>query len=92
VAIPLAGVEDTSHQRAVRWGTTIKHCRMAKKLTQEAFGKLVGVGQGTVANWEAGRWAPRDEHKARMAGLCSLDVALMFPIDRVDPVDLGEKS
>ena len=36
-------------------GQTIKEARMAKGITQEELGKLVGVQKSAVAKWENGR-------------------------------------
>jgi transcriptional regulator with XRE-family HTH domain len=39
----------------VNIGQTIKEARMAKGITQEELGKLVGVQKSAVAKWENGR-------------------------------------
>ena len=39
-------------------GATIAKCREAAGLTQLQLGEKLGVGQSTVAHWEAGRRSP----------------------------------
>lgn len=80
--LPGATLADRSErmERQMRWGRNIRVGRRAQRLTQKDFGEAVGVTQATVANWEAGRIAPRDETKARIAAVLNDQVHRLFPI------------
>lgn len=71
------------------WGQNIRLARMAMRMTQQDVAAAVGVTQPVVANWEAGRIAPRDEVRARLAALFNQQVHRLFPIAPADPADLG---
>lgn len=67
--------------RQTKWGRNIRIGRRACRLTQRALAEKVGITQATVANYEAGRIAPRDETKARIATALNSEVHLIFPIE-----------
>lgn len=46
-----------------------REIRRRAGLTQAAVGRVVGVGQATVAAWETGRRVPGAAHAARLAEL-----------------------
>lgn len=50
----------------------LKEERERKGLSQEALGKLVGVSQQTVAQWEAGNALPRAERRQRLDQILGL--------------------
>jgi len=49
-------------------GDRIKFERLRKKLTQEALGKLVGVGKSSVSQWESGMTKKNEWRKYRGTG------------------------
>ena len=53
----------------------IKSMRMSKNLTQEALGKLLGVGRTTVAMWETGKIKPQAGKLPELARIfgCTID-------------------
>lgn len=42
------------------WARSIRARRLAARLSQGALGRMIGVSQATVADWETGRSQPRD--------------------------------
>ena len=48
---------------------SIKHHRLRLKLSQRELGVLLAVSAHTVVQWEAGRSAPRPQHRARLVQL-----------------------
>lgn len=68
-------------ERQIRWGRNIRIGRRSGGLTQKSLAEKVGVTQATVANYEAGRIAPRDEVKAKIATALNSEVRLIFPIE-----------
>ena len=53
---------------------SIKEARKALGLTQEQLAKLVGVTQGTVAQWECGLTHPSFENLKRVAAALNVSV------------------
>lgn len=53
----------------------IKSLREKAGLTQEQLGRLLGVGQSTVAMWEAGESKPRADKLPELAKIlgCTID-------------------
>jgi DNA-binding transcriptional regulator YiaG len=41
----------------------IKEARARRKLSQQAFGDLVGAGASRVSEWESGRHSPSSDHR-----------------------------
>jgi type I restriction enzyme M protein len=50
-------------------GAWVRDSRKALQWTQAELGRLLGVSQGQVSQWERGRSAPADEQRARMRKL-----------------------
>jgi transcriptional regulator with XRE-family HTH domain len=67
-------------ERRRLWGLNVKAGRKALGLTQTALAELVGVRQATVARWERGDMAPRDDMKVRIALALRQDVRALFPL------------
>lgn len=51
-------------------------------MSQTTLAEHVDVTQQTVSDWEAGRTAPRDEHKVKVATVLHQDVHQVFPLVR----------
>lgn len=81
VPIPQLETHTERFERQLTWGRNIRIGRAAARLTQKALAELVGITQATVANYEAGRIAPRDEIKARIATALNSEVPRLFPIE-----------
>lgn len=64
------------------WGTNVKRSRQLLAMTQTALAAIVGVQQATVARWEAGKRAPSDAHKVKLATALHQDVRQLFPLTR----------
>ena len=52
-------------------GQDIRAYRQRNKLTQEAFGTLIGVSAGTVGDWERGKRVIPTEHLSRVESVMS---------------------
>ncbi|MEI6387632.1 MAG: helix-turn-helix domain-containing protein [Spirochaetota bacterium] len=63
------------------WGTELKNRRSALDLTQTEFGKMLGLSQVTIANYERGTRFPKKETLLDIARIfdVSLDVLLKAP-------------
>lgn len=70
------------------YGEKIKIARIAKGMTQEELGKLVGVQKSAVAKWENGR-VPNIKLETKIALSKILDIS---PIDTPYPIQEGIKS
>lgn len=62
------------------WAANIRRARRARNLSQTALGEAVGVSQGTVSRWEAGRCIPEDENKAELGRALEVDPHVLFPL------------
>jgi transcriptional regulator with XRE-family HTH domain len=66
-----------------KWGAEVRERRLALSLSQAALGAAVGVTQQTVAEWEAGTSAPRDELRAAVARALGTTAANLFTWEEV---------
>ncbi len=70
VRTPKLKVVDEEVAGKVRLGAaSIKRHRLRLKLSQREMGVLLGVSTQTVVQWEAGRSAPRAQHRAKLVQL-----------------------
>lgn len=66
------------------WAANIRFGRRALKMTQQDLADKITprVTQQTVARWEAGLVAPRDEHKRAIAAALHQDARTLFPLTK----------
>ncbi|MSR83979.1 MAG: XRE family transcriptional regulator [Candidatus Latescibacteria bacterium] len=65
----LKAVGEESAGKARLGAASIKRHRLRLKLSQRELGVLLGVSTQTVVQWEAGRSAPRAQHRAKLVQL-----------------------
>jgi transcriptional regulator with XRE-family HTH domain len=64
--------------------------RSAKQLTQQQFGKLFGVTQGSISRWEKGSM-PEPENLSILAGLAGVTIQEFIGLPQIDgAVPMGE--
>ena len=65
--------------------TNIASERKKLGLSQEQFGKLIGVSRDVVSNWETGETVPSVKHSISMADTfgCSLEYLFALTEDRI---------
>lgn len=61
--------------QAIRFGERLRAGRKAKKLTQDAVAKDLGVSQPTVSAWESGEAYPTNKNVLGLARLYDEDPA-----------------
>lgn len=72
-----------SAERLKQWGETLRMMRVTRGFRRASdLAAVLGVTQQTVSHWECGRSAPRDEMKAKIAGVLNVDAAVLWPIQR----------
>lgn len=64
------------------WGANVARFRKQFGMTQQALADEVGVGQATIARWEAGGSEPKRRHKVILAEVFHTDVVVLFPLTR----------
>ena len=72
------------NERLRTWGINIRSVRAMFGDTQQQFADRLGVRQSSVARWERGLVAPRDEMKLQIARLSHQDVRMIFPLFRTE--------
>lgn len=64
-----------------QWGRNLAAMRKARGFARQAdLARALGVTRASVSYWEAGKVAPRDPMKARIAHVLGCEVAFLFPI------------
>lgn len=66
------------------WGQAIRARREAAGLSQKQLGDRVGVVQHAVSEWEAGKYAPQDHLRVRLADALGVTVAEIFTYPTTD--------
>jgi transcriptional regulator with XRE-family HTH domain len=56
----------------------IREAREAKRLTQEALGRLIGVEKQSISNWETGRVLPKRNNAKALAAALDLPLNLLL--------------
>jgi len=76
-------------QRVIRfeqWGRNLASIRKLNGYpSQRSLAQALGVSKSAVQFWESGAVPPRDEMKARIAGLLNVEVRTLFPIEPSKP-------
>jgi SOS-response transcriptional repressor LexA len=70
----------------------IKEGRKRLQLTEEEFGKKVGVSRGSVQHWERGSTAPSRRHQPAVAALLGVTVAKLMSETNVTDVGVPATS
>ena len=65
------------------WGANIRSLRQQRGMSVLEFSKELDVSVATISRWEAGKMAPRDNHKLDIAYALNADVRMIFPLVRV---------
>ena len=63
-----------------RLGATIRDGRLARDLTQEELGDLIGVTQVTVSGWESGKQIPKLPALGDLAKRLKLDAGKLYAL------------
>jgi transcriptional regulator with XRE-family HTH domain len=66
-------------------GQRIQRVRLMKGLSRRDLAMLVGVDVSALANWERGKYLPRDSHKGALAKALDLTVERLFRAIEGDP-------
>lgn len=72
-------MENLEKELAIYSGNVIKELRKQMGLTQQEFGKLIGVSNSAVANYEKGYRAPLQNTLFRIADVCNVSINTLFP-------------
>jgi transcriptional regulator with XRE-family HTH domain len=59
-------------------GAMIREAREAKRLTQEALGRLLGVEKQSISNWETGKVLPKRSNAKALAAALDLPLSLLL--------------
>ena len=62
----------------------LKELRISKNWSMEYLGKLVGVSDQTISNWERGRNQPSIKHLIKLADIFEVTVDYLVERDRTD--------
>lgn len=76
-----------SDERRRQCGKRLRAAREAQGLSQAALGKLVGIGQPSVAKWELGLWVPTLATRIRLVDVVGFD-----PFSAETPTDPVEAA
>lgn len=69
------------------WGKRLAEHRIAAGLSQDALAQRVGVSRSQVWKLEAGKHAPSDPLRIRLAAAFDTTVPALFPHDVTAPAD-----
>lgn len=67
------------NERLRTWGANIQRTRKLIGMTQAQLANSLGVVQSSVARWEKGECAPRDDMRVEIAQVLHQDVSMLFP-------------
>lgn len=65
-------------------GKKIREFRESKKLTQAQLGKMLGVSQALIGQWETGKRKPKYETLEKIASVLGVSVLEIMEIDELD--------
>lgn len=60
-------------------GSKIKHYRTLKKMTQDQLAKKLGLGKGTISNYESGYRTPQQNRLFELAEALDISINDLFP-------------
>lgn len=68
----------------------IAELRKSQKLSQKAFGSIIGVAQNTISNWETEKREPDNESLKKMADYFGVSVDYILGRDEEKPIPKDE--
>lgn len=75
--------EELAHEIKQRWGAAVRARRKELDLRQGQLAELAGTDQGTISNFETGRWLPGVDTRVAIAKALNTTHDTLFSVDEV---------
>lgn len=80
-----------SYTRVTSFSDKLKALRKEKKLTQKKIAELIGISQGSYANWENGKREPSLENVVKLANILNISIDYLLGRTSFDMMNIPKK-